>query len=150
MEPATPRGAAACLSLVQAEAEVLIAGEAGLGAWIQRIPPDCQVPMPSDKTCGGRFHIVVSGNVYHRGQWLPPLSTVWSSSDDQVKELDLVAGPEGAEVVVTQFPTHAWAFVSPPQGPEWLSKHRPPEHLAAETDRRMASMRRPPGVTVKA
>jgi hypothetical protein len=74
--------------------------EDGLGAFVIRVAPGCSVDGPPPAGAG-RYHIVVNGSCTVDGQDLGERSIVWSDADEQ---LQAVAGDEGAEFAVLQFP----------------------------------------------
>ncbi len=77
----------------------------GLAAWLIRIPAKTQGESPALSGGGGRFHIVVGGSVAKEETELTWLSTIWADPDEMPQVLQ--AGPNGAEVLVLQFPHDA-------------------------------------------
>lgn len=104
--PSVVRGADALRTLADAEAETLIPlAEDGLGAWIVRLPPHARTPAPAGAPLGaGRFHVVTQGGAAFPSGSETALATVFASAEDG---FDLQAGPDGAEIVVMQFPAMA-------------------------------------------
>ncbi len=88
----------------QSEAlETVIEPEAdGLAAWLLRAGPDQTVQAPSPAQGGGQYFIVAAGSLIYKGESLPSLSCVYVSTDEAAMELQ--AGPDGLEVLITQFP----------------------------------------------
>lgn len=84
---------------------VLEPQDSGLGAWLLRIAPGESLHAPAHRSSGGRFHIVVGGQVVLAGRQLGWLSTVWSDPGDET--LECQAAPGGAEVLALQFPADA-------------------------------------------
>lgn len=73
----------------------------GLGAWIVRAEAGAVIADPAGD--GGRYYLVTDGAlVDESGTPLPRWSCVWSASSDA--RPTLTAGPDGASVVIVQFP----------------------------------------------
>jgi hypothetical protein len=72
----------------------------GLGAWIVRAGPGENVPSPAGD--GGRYYLILEGSVAHGATALPRWSCIWKA--DGAPHPALIAGPEGADVAVVQFP----------------------------------------------
>jgi hypothetical protein len=84
--------------------EVLIPPvETGAGAWMLRIPPDQVVPAPRHGDCGGQFRVVIAGSMEIADQRLARLGCAFV--DTAESELPVVAGSEGLDVIVLQFPS---------------------------------------------
>lgn len=80
----------------------LLEREDGVAAWAARLEPSAVGAAPSPADGGGQYHIVVNGTWLCGHQELPPKSVVFVEPGDPPAEY--AAGPDGLEVVVTQFP----------------------------------------------
>ena len=88
------------------ESTVLIPADgAGLGAWVQTIPPDASLPPPSGEGGHDRYHAVIEGSVIVGESLVDGIAVIWRSADEPA--LPIVAGPEGATVAIVQFPGSA-------------------------------------------
>jgi hypothetical protein len=74
----------------------------GVAAWSVRLAPDATATAPSPADGGGQYHIVVNGSWAREGEELPPKSLAFVAPGDAPAQYE--AGPEGLELVVTQFP----------------------------------------------
>ena len=72
----------------------------GLGGWIIRARPREAVASPPGD--GPRYYLLVAGSATHGPTTLPLWSCVWKA--DNAAHPALTAGPDGADVVVVQFP----------------------------------------------
>jgi hypothetical protein len=82
----------------------------GLAAWLMRLPPGGSARAPEHAGGAGRFYLVTGGRMRHGGELLGRWSCAWSAADEVL--FDVVAGSEGLECLVLQFPAKAWAFES--------------------------------------
>lgn len=113
-------------SLARTTVEVLIAPRPdGLAAHLLRIAPDhhhnqdhdhlhtlLAEPAESARPAhAGRYYVITQGTVSLDGQSAPACSVAFASADEN---MTLHAGPQGAEVVVLQFPVQALAPVARP------------------------------------
>jgi hypothetical protein len=88
------------------ELETLIAAQAGgPGAWVLRLPPHAHgmAPAPSPASAG-RFHVITQGGIRSSQSPLEALAVLWT---DPAEEAPMQAGPNGAEVVIMEFPEQA-------------------------------------------
>lgn len=78
----------------------------GLAAWLLRLGPGQRCEAPAEATAGGgRFVVVTQGSLaLSDGRLLDALSVSWVGPQDR---LELVAGPQGLEASILQFPAHA-------------------------------------------
>lgn len=74
----------------------------GLGAWIERLPPQAVPSLSKLSEGGGLYLIVASGTLLTDGRSLGRLSTVYISPDEAVPAL--AAGADGLDLLVLQFP----------------------------------------------
>ena len=72
----------------------------GLGAWIVRAEAGAPLGIPPGR--GGRYYVVGEGSAVHGGAALPRWSCVWAAAG--APSPALIAGAEGAGVLVVQFP----------------------------------------------
>jgi hypothetical protein len=72
----------------------------GLGAWIVRAEGGARIGFPTGD--GGRYYLVVEGSATHGATSLPSLSCVWAAPGAETPAL--IAGPQGAGILVVQFP----------------------------------------------
>jgi hypothetical protein len=80
----------------------LVAKDDGVAAWSIRLAPAAIAMAPSPAHGGGQYHIVVNGTWAHAGEQLPPKSVAFVEPGEPAVQYQ--AGPDGLEVVVTQFP----------------------------------------------
>ena len=113
--PQASMSADALASLASTTVEVLIAPRPdGLAAHLLRIAPGqehnhdrAMVADPAESASpayAGRYYVVSQGTVSLGGQSAPACSVAFASADENVT---LHAGPQGAEVIVLQFPGQA-------------------------------------------
>ncbi len=104
--PSQAVDAQALLTLARPATEALIEPQAGgLAAWLVQLGPGQSAPQPEGAhEGGGRFLVVGQGALRVGGDLLPPPGVAWVGAEDS---LDLLAGPQGAAVVVLQFPAEA-------------------------------------------
>jgi hypothetical protein len=74
----------------------------GLASFLLTLRPDETQAGPDPAGSGGQYHLIARGSVVHDGRELPPLSLIWVEADGE--RAALTAGPDGAAVVVLQFP----------------------------------------------
>jgi hypothetical protein len=88
-----------------AEAEIALPQEAdGMGAWRYRIGAGERVLGPDPATGRGQYWIVADGTMLVADETLPRLSCSFVNPNET--PLEAVAGPDGLDVVVMQFPRH--------------------------------------------
>lgn len=96
--------------LAEPAGETLIEPDAaGLGAWLVRLGAGARAPVPAPGEAaggGGRFYVVAQGGLVVGGEELHALATVFVSTEEP---FELLAGRDGAEVLVLQFPAAAEA-----------------------------------------
>lgn len=77
----------------------------GIGGWIARLPPQGSIDAPALAGGLGRFYVVASGTATIGEGHREPLdlwATVFVTADEE--RVQIHAGPQGAEVLVLQFP----------------------------------------------
>lgn len=74
----------------------------GLAAFVLRLGANARMRGPDPALSGGQFYLVVAGTLRQAEAELPLWSLLWTAPDETAPEL--VAGGEGAEILVTQFP----------------------------------------------
>jgi len=74
----------------------------GLGAFRLRLAPGASATGPSPRESGGQYYVVAGGAVTCEGRPLPRLSLVHVAPGDAAPRV--TAGPEGADVLVLQYP----------------------------------------------
>ena len=77
----------------------------GIGGWIVRVPPQGSISAPSLSGGLGRFYVVASGKATlgeGSRDLLDRWATVFVTPDEEPVQFH--AGPQGAEVLVLQFP----------------------------------------------
>ena len=120
--PQASMSADALASLAGTSVEVLIAPRPdGLAAHLLRIAPghnhnhdQAMLAEPTESAnpaYAGRYYVVTQGAVSLGGQSAQARSVAFASADENVT---LHAGPQGAEVVVLQFPVQALASIASP------------------------------------
>jgi hypothetical protein len=80
----------------------LVTDDDGVAAWSVRLAPGATETAPSPADGGGQYHIVVNGSWTRGGEQLPPKSVAFVAPGDPPAQYE--AGPDGLELVVTQFP----------------------------------------------
>ena len=86
-----------------AAAEIAIPQEPdGMGAWRYRVGPGERVVGPDPTTGRGQYWVVADGTMICSGETLPRLSCSFVDPDEA--PLEAVAGSDGLDVVVMQFP----------------------------------------------
>lgn len=87
------------------EAEVAIPQEPdGMGAWRYRVAAGQPIQGPDPAEGRGQYWVVTDGTMVCDGAELPRLSCSFVAPDEA--PLQAVAGPDGLDVVVMQFPRH--------------------------------------------
>lgn len=82
--------------------EVLIAPRSdGLAAHMMRLPEGASITLPADADDGGRFYVCTRGSVRAGACSLDALGVMFAAAGEIPS---IVAGPEGADVLVLQFP----------------------------------------------
>jgi hypothetical protein len=76
--------------------------EDGLAAWMLRLPAGARQRLPEPAQGGGQYLIVAAGTMHASGRALDRLSTIYVTADEPA--FDVVAGDDGLEVLVLQFP----------------------------------------------
>ena len=74
----------------------------GVAAWLLRLPPNAALVPPADAKSADRFYLVGAGVMNVRSARLPRFATAFVSADERV--IEMVAGEEGLEALVLQFP----------------------------------------------
>lgn len=102
--PVSPVAAASGKTPEQGVAsETLLGPEAdGMTAYILRAAAGERVAGGSASESAGQFYVLTGGSASYDGKQLPAWSVLWVGPEDPAPQL--VAGPEGCDVVVTQFP----------------------------------------------
>lgn len=101
--PVRPSCAAALRALARPEAAALIEREAdGLAAWLMRLGPDAERPIPDPADGGGQYHVVIGGSLRRDGETMPALSCLYATPDEP--PYAACAGETGLELLVLQFP----------------------------------------------
>jgi hypothetical protein len=78
------------------------ADETHLAAWtVELAPGQVLEPPPHDEPCD-RYHVVIRGAASAPGRALAQASVLWTGAGEALPEV--TAGPEGAQVLVLQFP----------------------------------------------
>jgi hypothetical protein len=67
-----------------------------------RIPPNGRIAAPDPATGAGQSMIVAAGSILHEGKTLDRLAALFVTADEAA--LEIVAGAEGGEVLVLQYP----------------------------------------------
>ncbi len=88
--------------------EALIGPEGdGMAAWRYAIEPGAEVTGPNPAAGRGQYWVVTRGSLNHGQADLQKMSCAFVYPDEA--SFSAVAGPEGAEIIAMQFPTHASA-----------------------------------------
>lgn len=86
--------------------EVLLPmNEDGLAVWLLRLPANAQAVAPPQQMSGGRFHVVVGGDLCAAEEELGLGACVWRDASDA--DMDIRAGVQGLALLVLQFPAKA-------------------------------------------
>lgn len=95
---------AACPALkeLRACAEVIPPQEDGTAAWLLRLPAGDGLEVPHAAEGGGRFYLVMEGVFVLEGHRLPEQACLFNEAESAAPAL--VAGVDGAEMLVLQFP----------------------------------------------
>ncbi len=94
-EDASRRAQAVCEEALPPQAD-------GIAGWFLRLPPEGSLAAPEHPGGLGRFYVVMSGRARVCGALLGRLATVFVTPEEG--PVSVQAGPEGAEVLVLQFP----------------------------------------------
>ena len=81
--------------------------EDGLAIYRLAAPPHGRVTAPDPRSGGGQYVFLTSGSVQQSGEALPVRSCLFASPDDAA--LEIVAGGEGFNALLLQFPRSSWA-----------------------------------------
>ncbi len=87
--------------------EIIEPATTGLAAWAVQVAANTAMTPPAHPNSGGRFYVVIDGDIEYADQQLPALACIFTSSDEGA--LELKAGESGARVLVLQFPDSALA-----------------------------------------
>ena len=110
-EPAAAADDHARKSRTEVSCEVMLPPQEGAaGAWMLRVPPGVAAPAPVHADCGGQFRVVVGGSMKMGDQQLTHLGCAFVATDDC--GMPMVAGPDGLDVLVLQFPASVWSAAS--------------------------------------
>jgi hypothetical protein len=74
----------------------------GVAGYVLRIGPGGSATAPDPAQCGGQYVVVVGGSIVHAGRDMPRLSTAFVTPTEA--SMVVHAGPNGAEVLVLQYP----------------------------------------------
>jgi hypothetical protein len=74
----------------------------GLAAWMLRLPPGAPAAWPAECGGAGRHLMVAAGALIHEGKPLPYESLAFACAGEGGP--DATAGPDGAEVLIMQYP----------------------------------------------
>lgn len=108
-EPIQLLGAEGLRALTDVRREDLLPmDDDGLAVSLTRLPPNASSQGFEPATGAGQYAVVVGGVLEHEGQRLGHLENVFLSPEEEA--IHLVAGPEGAEVLLLQFPPLAEAY----------------------------------------
>lgn len=77
-------------------------GDDGMNVKIFRFGPNMTAQTPDPSLGGGQYLIVLNGSLIHEGQSYKPYSLIFLQSEDTTPTL--LAGEDGLELMVTQFP----------------------------------------------
>lgn len=84
---------------------VIVPDQQGLAAWLLRLGPRHSLPEPLHAGGGGRFLVVVSGEMQLQQRQLRRLACTFASLDEP--PVLVTAGEDGADVLVLQYPASA-------------------------------------------
>jgi hypothetical protein len=101
-DPILPSSTEALAARRDAVSETVLAEEDGLGIFMLRIPPNGRIAAPDPATGAGQSMIVAAGSILHEGKTLDRLAALFVTADEAA--LEIVAGAEGGEVLVLQYP----------------------------------------------
>jgi hypothetical protein len=79
--------------------------ETGLASWIMRLPPGQSAKAPTHVGGGGQFLVVTAGSMVFRDRSHARMTLIWLGPEEHLGTA--VAGPDGLELVITQFPKAA-------------------------------------------
>ena len=100
--PSTPEALRARRETVR---ETILREEDGLAILMLRIAPGARVTAPSPAGSGGQSMLVAGGALHHAGARLGRMSALFVPADEAALEAE--AGPEGAELLILQYPRAA-------------------------------------------
>lgn len=101
--PVALSGVATLCTRTEAAIEPIIEPQPdGVAAWLVRLPPDATFVAPEHAKGADRFYLVAEGVMVARGERLPRFATAFVSAGERA--FALVAGDEGLEALVLQFP----------------------------------------------
>ncbi len=92
--------------------ELLPLNESGLAVILYRFPSGARASGLAPSSGAGQYRVLVSGSLMHEGQALQPPESIFLSSDES--ESVMIAGAQGAEVLLLQFPPLATEYQSQP------------------------------------
>lgn len=101
-DPLLPSEPAALRARREAAVEVTLREPDGLAILMLRVPPGGRLDAPDPATGAGQSMIVTAGTILHGGKVLDRLSALFVTADEP--PLAVRAGPEGAELLVLQYP----------------------------------------------
>ena len=84
------------------QVEMLKPDSNGLAVWLSRLPASALLTVPAQDRPANRFYVVTGGSAVLQGETLVPWSCVWMSANEPSTQI--VAGPQGAELLTLQFP----------------------------------------------
>jgi hypothetical protein len=99
----TPPRAVAAPARTSTSCEVLVpVGEDGLGAWCYRLAPNDSFEGPAPGTGGGQYWVCLAGEDVDPVTPMQRFSCLFLSPDEAQRRV--IAGPDGLDVLVLQFP----------------------------------------------
>ncbi|UPY35959.1 hypothetical protein [Sediminicoccus sp. KRV36] len=101
-DPVLPSTPAALAGRREALTEMVLAEPDGLAILMLRIPPHGQATAPDPSRGAGQSMLVAAGAIRHQGEMLGRLSALFIPRDEAPFLAE--AGPEGAEILVLQYP----------------------------------------------
>ena len=111
LEPMTT-DALAALSAVQSEDLTAPSGDK-LAVQVLRLPPGASHRAISPHGSAGQFFVLLSGSICHDGQWLRRWEHLFVS--EQEDRYTVQAGPQGAQVLLLQYPVKAAEYLAQEQ-----------------------------------
>lgn len=106
-DPVLPSSPEALRARREPAVDVVLQEPDGLAILMLRIPPGGQLAAPDPATGAGQSMVVAAGSILHRGKVLDRLSALFVTADEP--PLTARAGPDGAELLVLQYPKRAAA-----------------------------------------
>lgn len=104
-DPVLPSTAEALGARREAVTEMVLAEPDGLAILMLRIPPNGRLAAPDPSRGAGQSLLVTTGSITHRGEVLGRLSALFVTPDEAAFAAE--AGPEGAEILLLQYPRAA-------------------------------------------